>query len=214
MVARSRGVCRSSKCDSSGRKTNPYRPPTSQQQESPACTAIAERGHRRVTALGVLRRMSQPETQSTRHWAPVFGRHKAASGEIRMITDLRQLNSAWVQPPKFKTDNWHPVGECLLLNPHLTWGALVDLSNFFFHLGLHPSAGRWIRIKMEMGEFQWTALHFGLHCSPYWTGQMAQVVEKTLRRQGVHLIWYVNDILILGESQQSVSTILEILLQT
>jgi len=80
--------------------------------------------------------MSQPDAQSTRHWAPVFGRRKAYSGKFRMITDLRQLNSAWVQPPKFKTDNWHTVGECLSLNPHLTWGAVVDLSNFFFHLGL------------------------------------------------------------------------------
>jgi len=158
--------------------------------------------------------MSQPETQSTRHWSPVFGRRKADSGKIRMITDLRQINSSWVQPPEFKTENWQTVGECLSLNPHLTWGAVVDLSNFFFHLGLHPSAGRWIRIKTEMGDFQWPALPFGLHCSPYFTGRLAQVVEKTLRHQGVHLIWYVDDIPILGDSQQSVSTNLEILLQT
>ncbi|MGC9156565.1 MAG: reverse transcriptase domain-containing protein, partial [Ferrimicrobium sp.] len=53
-----------------------------------------------------------------------------------------------------------------------------------------------------------------LHCSPYWTGRLAQVVEKTLRHQEVHLIWYVEDILILGDSQKSVSTNLEILLHT
>jgi len=39
-------------------------------------------------------------------------------------------------------------------------------------------------------------------------------VEQTLRHQGVHLIWYVDDILILSDSQQSVPTNLEILLQT
>jgi len=47
------------------------------------------------------------------------------------------------------------VGECLSLNLHLTWGAVVDLSKFFFHLGLRPGAGRWIRIKTGMGDFQW-----------------------------------------------------------
>jgi len=52
MVARSRGGGRSAKCDSGGRKTNPYRPATSQQQEVPAGTAIAQRGHRRVPRLG------------------------------------------------------------------------------------------------------------------------------------------------------------------
>jgi len=40
--------------------------------------------------------------------------------KIRMITDLRQLNPALVQTPKFKTDNWQTVRECNLLNRHLT----------------------------------------------------------------------------------------------
>jgi len=116
-----------------------------------------------------------------------------------MITDWRKLNSAWVQPPKFKTENQQTKRESLSLNLHLTLGAVVDLSNFFFHLGVHPSAGRWIRIKTEMGDFQWTTLPtFGLHCPPFWTGRLAQVVEKTLRHQGVHLMWCVDDILILG----------------
>jgi len=91
---------------------------------------------------------------------------------------------------------------------------VVDLSNFFFQLALHPSAGRWIRIKTEMGDFQWKALTLGLHCSRYWAGRLARVVQKTLSHQGVHLIWYVDDILILGDSQKSVSTNLEIFLQT
>jgi len=53
MVARSRGGGRSCKCESSGRKTNPYRPATSKQQEVHAGTAMAERGHRRVPHLGI-----------------------------------------------------------------------------------------------------------------------------------------------------------------
>jgi len=63
-----------------------------------------------------------------------------------------------------------------------------------------------------MGDCQWTALPFGLRCSPYWTDRLTQVVERTLCRQGVHLIWYVKYILIFGESQTSVSTNLGILL--
>ena len=117
--------------------------------------------------LGVIHRIDPPVAQQTRHWSPVFGRKKADSTKIRMITDLRKLNSVWRKPPTFKSDNWQTVGECLALNPQLTWAVVVDLSNFFFQLGLHPSAGRWIRIKTAMGNFQWTALPFGLHCSPY-----------------------------------------------
>jgi len=75
----------------------------------------------------------------------------------------------------------------------------------FLHLGLHPSAGRWTGIKKEMGNFQWTDLPFGLILSPYWTCRLDQVVGNTLRSQGVHLIWYVDDIRLLGDSQKSVS---------
>jgi len=70
-----------------------------------------------------------------------------------------------------------------------------------------------MRYKTEMGDFQWTALPFGLHSSPYWTGRLAQIVEETPRRQAVHLIWYVDDILMFGGSQKSVSTTVEIFLQ-
>jgi len=82
----------------------------------------------------------------------------------------------------------------------------VNLSNFFFHPGLHPSAGRWSTIKTEMGDFQWTALPLiGRADWPKWWGRHCATRRFTL-------IWYVDDILILGDRKQSVSTILEILL--
>jgi len=85
--------------------------------------------------------MSHQETQSIRHCSPLFARRQADSGKIRKIADLIQLNPAVVQTPRFKTDKLQIVGECLPLNPQMTWGAVVDLSNFFFLNGLHPRAG-------------------------------------------------------------------------
>jgi len=59
--------------------------------------AIAE-----YLALGVLRMMSQQKAQTTRHWSPVFGRRKADSGKLRVITDLRQQKSAWSTTPQIQ----------------------------------------------------------------------------------------------------------------
>jgi len=198
MVARSRGGGRFTKCIQVGVKPTLTALPPTNSKKCPRAPQLLNEAIAEYVAMGILRRMSQPEPQSTRHWSPSFRRCKAYSGKTRMIIVLRQLSSAWVQPPKFKTDNWQTVGECLSLDPHLTWGAVVDLLNFFFHLGGHPSVGRWIRIKTEMGDFQWTALPVGLHYSPFWTDRLAQVVEKTLRHKGVHLFWYGDEILILG----------------
>jgi len=142
MVARSPGGGRFTTCNSIESKPNPHRPATSQQPGVPAGTAIAERGHRRVPGLGGAPEDEPAGDPSNRHCSLVFGRRRADSLKIRMSTDLRELHSAWVQPPKTKIDNWQTVEECLSLSPHLTWMAVVDLSNFFFHLRLHPSAGR------------------------------------------------------------------------
>lgn len=80
----------------------------------------------------------------------------------------------------------------------------MDLSTFFFYFGLHPSVRRWVRIKKEIGDFQWTGLPFGLHASPYWTGRPVQVAEK---------LCYVDDLLLLGDSQGTIPTKLEVLFQ-
>jgi len=49
---------------------------------------------------------------------------------------------------------------------------------------------------------------------PDWGEGIRQGHSREGIRQGVHLIWYVHDILILGDSQKYLSTNLEILLQT
>jgi len=166
MVARSRGGGRSSMCNSSGRKTNPYRPATSQQQEVPACTAIAERGHRGVPRLG-----GDPENEPAgdpiyQALGPIIRRTQSGERENSNNHRSAPIEFRLGSTPQIQNRQLAHSGECLSLNPHLTWGAVVDLSNFFFNLGLHPSAGRWTRITTEMGDFQWTALPFGLHCSP------------------------------------------------
>jgi len=71
---------------------------------------------------------------------PTQGGQRENSNDHRFATiKIRQGST-----PKFKTENWRTVRERLSLNPHLTWVAVVDLTNFFFQLGLHFSAGRWI----------------------------------------------------------------------
>lgn len=154
-------------------------PPPDNSRRCPWALATMNEFITEYLALGVLRRVTQQEAQKTSCWSLAFGQRRLESVKIRIITDLRQLHTACDQPPRFKTDSWQTVGDCLSLSLQLTWEAVVDQSNFFFHLGLRPSAGLWIRIKTQMGYFQWTALPFGLHTSPYWTGRLTQVVEVT-----------------------------------
>ena len=53
-------------------------------------------------------------------------------------------------------------------------------------------------MKTLEGGIQFNALPFGLQCSPYWTHKLARPLISYLRNLGVKLVWYVDDILILG----------------
>ena len=80
----------------------------------------------------------------------------------------------------------------------------MDLQSWFHHLQIHSSSRRWMRFKQRTGEaFEIEALPFGLACSPYWAHRMAKVILSWVRNtlQDVTVIWYVDDIAILGETQ-------------
>jgi len=56
--------------------------PSANSMKSPRAPPLLNEAIADDLALGVLRRMNQPETQPTRHWAPVFVQRKADSGKI------------------------------------------------------------------------------------------------------------------------------------
>ena len=149
--------------------------------------------------LGVLRTLSPQEQAKTKVWVHTFGRPKASSGALRMITNLRPLNQCF-DNPHFKADHWGTVVETLGAWPLHTWGITLDLRHWFFHLGLHPQAQRWVRVQTATTAYQFLGLPFGLSCSPFWTTRLAKIIISHLRDRGLILVWYVDDLLILNTS--------------
>ena len=162
--------------------------------------------------LGVVRPLSDVEVQKTQYWVSTFGRPKPNSTKIRLITDLRPVNFQF-QTPSFKSDNWSTALKILDPHPQLQWGVVLDLKNWFFHLGLDKASGRWVRIPTKSGGLQFTALPFGLASSPYWSHRLSRPIVKSLRSDGHIVIWYVDDILVLGTSPQSVERSRDVLVE-
>ena len=48
------------------------------------------------------------------------------------------------------------------------------------------------------------ALPFGLASSPYWAERLAQPIIQHLRSMGMTLVWYVDDLLLLGSTKEQV----------
>ena len=135
---------------------------------------------------------------------------KPHTSEVRLITNLKPVNQH-LHTPKFKQDTWTTVMQTLKFNPLHRYAVTLDLRHWFFHLGLHPQAQRWVRIRTPQGGVQMNALPFGLQSSPYWSTRLSRPVQKFLREKGIAFVWYVDDILLLGPTPEAVLNHLELL---
>ena len=153
---------------------------------------------------GAVRPLDPEKAATTRYWVPVFGEPKKDGG-LRLIRNLRRLNRCF-PTDRFKMDNRETL-RMALKNPALQWGLTLDLKSWFHHLQIHSSSRRWMRFKLRTGEaFEIEALPFVLSCSPYWAHRLSKAIwcwdRNTL--QDVTVIWYVDDIAILGKTQKDV----------
>ena len=64
-----------------------------------------------------------------------------------------------------------------------------------------------MRFKLRLGEaYEIKALPFGLSGSPYWSHRLLKVVLSQIRNNlpGLSIVWYVDDITILGSTKPQV----------
>eukprot|EP01012_Entosiphon_sulcatum_P026216 TRINITY_DN3161_c0_g1_i12.p1 TRINITY_DN3161_c0_g1~~TRINITY_DN3161_c0_g1_i12.p1 ORF type:complete len:671 (+),score=49.04 TRINITY_DN3161_c0_g1_i12:806-2818(+) len=160
---------------------------------------------------GILKLLSQQEVKRTRYWVPLFTRPKKTGG-VRLITDLRALNSA-TTTPHFKQNGLSNLLQILQLR-EVEWGTTLDLRDWFFHLGIHPRLGRWMRLRVGAHGYQFRALPFGYQASPYWTTKVSKIVQNELERKKIIFNWYVDDIIILGANPTIVAEHTTVVLRT
>ena len=153
-------------------------------------------------ARGVCTEVSPEAAARTRFWVPIKGVPKRDSGKLRLITEFPALNQCY-PCEKYKPDSWKTVQQ-LVSNPNLTWGLTLDLKDFFHHLSLDSRAQRWARFWLRGRPYQCLGLPFGLKSSPFWAHRLAKPLIAWARGKGWQIAWYVDDLLLLGESRQEV----------
>ena len=78
------------------------------------------------------------------------------------------------------------------------------MANWFHHLALSKKARRWARFKLQGRAYEMTALPFGLASSSYWAHRLSKPISQWARAQKLTLVWYVEDVLILGKRAHEV----------
>ena len=98
------------------------------------------------------------------------------------------------------------------------WIASLDLKNTYIHVPIQSSHQKFLRFHWQGQTYQFQALPFGLSMAPWVFTKVLVLIIVYLRRQGIQIFVYMDDILMVRNSLQevkwSVQTALRILTQS
>jgi len=137
------------------------------------------------------------ETSSAHNISPL-GVVPKKNGKLRMILDLRRLNS-FVSTPRFAMEDIRKVRPLLQMGDFMT---SIDLKDGFHHIPILPRHQQHLGMSWQGHTYVWTHLPFGLSASPYIFCKTLKETVNMLRRQGIRCNCYMDDLLILGRTKK------------
>lgn len=113
-------------------------------------------------------------------------------GKLRLITDLRRLNSH-CDVPKYRNEDIRDTVK--LLQPS-DYFVSTDIRDGFFHIPVHKDFRKYLGFKWNGIYYSWNVLVFGLCCSPYYFNKIVRPVITYLRSLGLRVTVFVDDFLL------------------
>jgi hypothetical protein len=120
-------------------------------------------------------------------------------GRFRLCTDYRPLNEFQVKVP-FRMDTVQTVAESIQPND---FGMLVDLTDCYLTLGLHPSQRKYCRFRHPANgrRLQWRTISFGMSEAPRICTKLLRPLMGLLKQLGIRCVLYIDDLLILHQDR-------------
>jgi hypothetical protein len=160
--------------------------------------------------IGEALRKGYIERGRVRFHHPIFAVPKA-SGGWRVVVDLRALNP-FQKTPKFKLPT---LRDAAALAYPKGYAGKVDLCDFFHHIEIALPHRPLLGFRWNGVSYRFAVLPFGSASSPWLATTLLAPAIKELRNEGIRLIVYMDDILILGPSKErtrwSIQRVLQIL---
>ena len=136
-------------------------------------------------------------TNHARNISPL-GAVPKKNGKLRMILDLRQVNN-YISTPRFAMEDIRKVRPLLRQGD---WMTSIDLKDGFHHVPIHPDHHQHLGMHWQGQTYVWTHLPFGLSASPYIFCKTLRETITLLRRRGIRVNCYMDDLLILGRTKE------------
>ncbi|KAL0192323.1 hypothetical protein M9458_010619, partial [Cirrhinus mrigala] len=118
-------------------------------------------------------------------------------GGLRPILDLRHLNRALMKRP-FKMITLKQILSHIRPGD---WFFSLDLKDAYFHIQIAPHHRRFLRFAFERVAYQFTVLPFGLSLAPRTFTKCMDAALSPLRKRGIRILNYLDDWLVLAQSE-------------
>lgn len=120
-------------------------------------------------------------------------------GSSRFILNLKKFNN-FVKKSHFKMEDIRTV---LKLLNHDCFMATIDLKDAYFLVKMNENSQKYLRFLFNKEMYEFKVLPFGLSSAPYVFTKLIRPILAHLRLQGVTIINYLDDFIIISESKQT-----------
>lgn len=127
--------------------------------------------------------------------SPLFMTAKKDGGH-RPVFNLKDLN-AYVEVPHFKMEGLHMLPDLLQEGDYM---AKLDLKDAYFSVPVCSEHQRYLQFAWKGRRYRFKVLPFGLAPGPVIFTKVLKPVLAFLRRQGIRLIQYLDDCLVIGST--------------
>ena len=117
------------------------------------------------------------------------------NNKLRLVVDLRHVNDC-VKSQAFRNENIDTVKELIQPQDIL---CSIDLKNGYHHVPVNICDKKYLGIQWKNKYYVWCVLPFGLKCSSYYFCKTLRPAIQFLREQGIRLVSYVDDILLMSK---------------
>jgi hypothetical protein len=121
------------------------------------------------------------------------------NGKRRPVLNLRWINQH-LPRQHFKMSTMRDVKAAISPNCYL---ASLDLTDCFWGLPVAPEDQRFLSFQWRGTNYSFRCLPFGLSLSPYFITKLYRSMVARLQEEGHHVIIYLDDLLIVGDSKAS-----------
>ena len=133
---------------------------------------------------------------------------KEGGGGRRPIINLKPLNH-YIKNKPFHMSTLKDVSQTIRQDD---WSITVDLKDAFLHIPIHSEYHRFLQFQWKGRTYQFCRLPFGLTSSPQVFTDITRPLMEECRLRVIHVIFYLDDFLVLADSYRQASAHRDVLL--